>query len=90
MQMRGLYSFLPDATLTPQTAAQTLTPTQTPPTVLDLTLATVTLRSAFYYYPPRRLSPQQDQLPVRPYWMSEWYQGWEGIDETGPPDPQMP
>eukprot|EP00752_Nemacystus_decipiens_P007761 g6935.t1 len=43
--------------------------------------------SNWSYYNPRATYHHQYRLPENPLWMTEWPLGWEGIDETGVPDP---
>ncbi|CAM9100150.1 unnamed protein product [Chrysoparadoxa australica] len=55
------------------------------------TLSAYVLRLRGYLGQPRdsswfpsarhRTEPHETMWPRRPYWFSEWYQGWEGIDE---------
>eukprot|EP00611_Tribonema_gayanum_P013713 TRINITY_DN247_c0_g1_i2.p1 TRINITY_DN247_c0_g1~~TRINITY_DN247_c0_g1_i2.p1 ORF type:complete len:378 (-),score=132.75 TRINITY_DN247_c0_g1_i2:313-1446(-) len=40
--------------------------------------------SVWYTYRERRKFAHADKPPESPYWISEWYQGWEDIDEASP------
>lgn len=46
--------------------------------------------SNFSYYLPKKTYHHQYKMPENPLWMTEWPLGWEGLDETGTPDPMAP